>query len=136
MFADDTVLIRLRNKGLSKLENEVSNELVTVTEWMRFNRLSLNVNKTSYIIVPCSRHKNKTNNFKLNFGRNAVQKTDTVKYLGLHLQCDVKSKSQINHICKKASQAAGTISKIRHFVVRKTLNMIYSNIEHDIQGGR
>ena len=52
------------------------------------------------------------------------KKTDTVKYLGLRLQCDLKSKTQINHICKKVSQAAGIISKIRHFVERKTLNMI------------
>ena len=124
MFADDTVLF-IREKNLNKLEQIVTAELQKISDWTNFNRLSLNANKSCYMIVPSKKYKNRASNFKLILCGNVIHQTDTVKYLGLHLQDNLKSNSQINYVLKKVSQAAGIISKIRHFVNKKTLVMMY-----------
>ena len=50
LFADDTVLI-LKDRNITKLQELVNKELKIVDEWMKYNRLSLNYNKTTYFVV-------------------------------------------------------------------------------------
>ena len=115
----------LVEKNLNKLEQIVTAELQKISDRTNFNRLSLNANKSCHMIVPSKKYKNRASNFKLILCGNVIHQTDTVKYLGLHLQDNLKSNSQINYALKKVSQAAGIISKIRHFVNKKTLVMMY-----------
>ena len=49
MFADDTVLI-LKNKNTAHLQQQVNQELISIDEWMKYNRLSLNYTKTTYFV--------------------------------------------------------------------------------------
>ena len=56
LFADDTVLI-LKDRNITKLQELVNKELKIVDEWMKYNRLSLNYNKTTYFVVYPKRKK-------------------------------------------------------------------------------
>ena len=56
LFADDTVLI-LKDRNIAKLQELVNKELKIVDEWMKYNRLSLNYNKTTYFVVYPKRKK-------------------------------------------------------------------------------
>ena len=48
MFADDTNLYS--NKSLKTLESKINTHLVHVITWLACNKLSLNVDKTNYVI--------------------------------------------------------------------------------------
>ena len=50
LFADDTYLI-LSDSNLENLEKRVNEELQNVDNWLRRNKLSLNFNKTNYMIL-------------------------------------------------------------------------------------
>ena len=67
LFADDTVLM-LKDRNNTKLQELVNKELKIVDEWMKYNRFSLNCNKTAYFVVYPKRIKNNTNNFSLTVG--------------------------------------------------------------------
>ena len=49
LFADDSYL-SLANTSAKLLEAEVNNELETVNQWLRYNKVSLNKDKSSFII--------------------------------------------------------------------------------------
>ena len=124
MFADDTVLF-IKSKKLHELESIVTSELHKISEWTKFNRLSLNLNKTTYMIIYNSKNKNKEKCFKIRLCENDIKQSQKIKYLGLNLQSNLKSNDHLNYVYKKVSQAAGIISKIRHYVNKKTLLMMY-----------
>ena len=49
LFADDTNLF-LQDTSLSSLESRLNVELEKISTWFKVNKLSLNLNKTNYII--------------------------------------------------------------------------------------
>ena len=49
MFADDTNLF-FTGKSVYRIENIMNSELTAINEWFKANLLSLNLDKTSYII--------------------------------------------------------------------------------------
>jgi len=50
LFADDTVL-KIACANSANLQNGVNNEMQNVDEWMRYNKLSLNYPKTTYMLL-------------------------------------------------------------------------------------
>lgn len=50
LFADDTNLFFFSRKSLGLLESALNQELKYITEWMKVNRLGLNVSKTNFIL--------------------------------------------------------------------------------------
>ena len=48
LFADDT-RVYLSSKILTYLFTTMNNELLNLTDWLRANKLSLNISKTNYI---------------------------------------------------------------------------------------
>ena len=61
--------------------NNVQNELDKVDTWMRSNRLSINYNKTAYMILTATRFQKC--NFKISMNGVRIQQTDNIKYLGV-----------------------------------------------------
>ena len=57
LFAYDTVLI-MTNSCITTLQHDVNKELTKIDEWMRLNKLSLNYNKSKYMLIT------KKNNFR------------------------------------------------------------------------
>ena len=49
LFADDTSII-YANNNLRTLESTVNSELAKVSEWLKANKLTLNIKKSNYII--------------------------------------------------------------------------------------
>jgi len=50
LFADDAYL-SLANKDLNILQKEVNYELQNIDFWLRKNKLTLNYNKTNYMLI-------------------------------------------------------------------------------------
>ena len=81
LFADDTN-IYYSCKNLDDLESKLNQELKTVAEWMKSNRLALSILKTNFIIFHSKKLKpSKLINLKID-GLN-IKQVFTVKYLGV-----------------------------------------------------
>ena len=51
LFADDTNLFA-SEKNIIQLQDAVTNDLNSIVEWLKVNRLSLNIKKTHFIFFP------------------------------------------------------------------------------------
>ena len=82
-------------------------------QWLKANKLSLNVTKTELIIFHSSSKKiDHSLKFKLDGKR--LTPTRTVKYLCVLLNNHLLWSKQINHVSKKLIQAIGILSKLRN----------------------
>ena len=132
LFADDTSII-LANNNLKELESLVNRELGNVNEWLKVNKLSLNIKKSNFVIfrprqknipfIPRIRIFDPMTNTCAN-----LEMKDYVKYLGLMIDSNLSWKYHIEAICHKISKSVGIIAKIRHYVPRRVLLSIYNSL--------
>ena len=82
LVADDTVLF-ISGSNSTELQSIVNTELEKVNEWLRFNKLSLNYSKTSYMIV--SSKNNQLTEFNVKINDKTITRTTCVKYRGVFI---------------------------------------------------
>ena len=111
MFADDTNLF-LTGNSIPDVESQLNEELAIISEWFQSNRLSLNVNKTSYMIF--NHKKQLTARLLINNVPLEVQYDS--KFLGVILSSNLKWNKHIELVRNKTSKNVGIISKVRHLL--------------------
>ena len=129
-FADDTCLL-LANKSLKQLKKHMNLDLKRLYNWLVANKISLNKDKTEVVLF---RHPNKKINYDLKLKLNGknLKLTDSVKYLGVHIDSHLNWSQHIAILAPKLNRAAGMLAKIRHYVAKDTLRDIYFAIFHSI----
>ena len=126
LFADDTNVNFVSN-DLDYIENCVNEELKSISKWLRANRLSLNVEKTNFVIFHSSRRKlDKHVILKLDDSR--LTEAKSVKYLGILIDSNLTWKTHISELCKKLSRTVGILCKIRHYVPVNILILLYYSL--------
>ena len=131
LFADDCTLYFSHNNVYS-LANIINTHLDNVSCWLTANKLTINTNKTHYIIF--HRHKKFTypvppiilNNIVLN------EVTHT-KFLGVIIQQQLYWHKHINHIRDKIAKQCGILYLTRDCLYTKSLitiyySLVYSNL--------
>ena len=115
------------DKNLRTLETTVNNQISCVFEWLCANKLSLDVEKSNYIIFhPVQKKINHQVNISLK-SQPLKQVLDT-PYLGVVIDCHLNWKTHVAMLTKKIKRNVGAISKIRHFVSRDILKNIYYSL--------
>ena len=126
LFADDTNLF-LNNPSILNLETNLNVELEKVSQWLYANKLSLNIEKTSFVVFhsPQRRIAHKLN---LSISNKSVKSDNQVKYLGLIFDSNLNWKPYLHELSKKVSRGIGVLSKIRYYVNRNILHQLYYSI--------
>ena len=132
LFADNTGII-LANNNLKELETLANRELGNVNDWLKANKLSLNIKKSNFVIF---RPRQKNMPFKpririLDSVTNTyanLEMKDYVKYLGSMIDSNLSWKYHIESICHKINKSIGIIAKIRHYVSRRVLLSVYNSL--------
>ena len=114
LFADDTNLY-FSSKSLNHLETILNCELKSVTEWMKCNRLAVNISKTNFILFHSSKLK-PNQSLRIKIDDVYIKQVDSTKYLGITFDSNLTWRSHINELCLKLSKTVGILSKVRHFV--------------------
>ena len=68
MFADDTTLF-IQEKDLNEMELKLTNEIAKLTNWLKANELSLDINKTHTVNFSKSHNIGSTNKAKQHYYR-------------------------------------------------------------------
>ena len=106
-----------------------------LVQWLRANKISLNVDKTELIIFKskqtlltkkCNRDLPKHLNFRISGQR--INPTNKIKYLGILIDENISFKHHLQEVAIKLSRANGMLAKIRHFVTLESLLNIYHAI--------
>ena len=113
------------DKDLAKLVKNVNTELGTMKTWFATNRLSLNVNKTSYILFHSSR-KTVPDHKTIVLGQTKIKRESTAKFLGINLDENLNWKSHIKVKANQIARITAILSRLKHTLSINILKTIYS----------
>ena len=135
LFADDTALM-LTDSTLKSLNEKVNTELSKVGNWLNSNKLSLNYSKTTYLLIEPKTKANNSTFHNLNVDLNGIkiQKSLSTKYLGVILDENLDWTLHIKYLHTKLFQAVGILAKLRHYLNRKSLVVMYYVFEQTFGG--
>ena len=126
LFADDSNLF-CSHKSLQCLEAKVNVEFNNVNNWLCVNKLSLNIDKSNFVIFHPSQKKVQYP-INLIINNKILEEKKYVKYLGIIMDCNINWKQHIHELSKKVSRSIGILSKLRHYVPQSILIQIYYSI--------
>ena len=103
MYANDTILSAASTSTI-KLQLKLNQDLLNIKEWLLANKLSLNVTKSEYMYFGMNfRLSNLGKNFPIVIGNKQIKRVETTKYLGVHLDENLKWDEHINKLCAKVN---------------------------------
>ena len=70
--------------GLNNLQQQINQNLALIENWLRYNKLMLNYNKTTYLLFT-KKGKIENSNFNIFINKIEIKRTDHVKYLGVYM---------------------------------------------------
>lgn len=122
LFADDTN-IYLESNNLNHIQTVANRALASVSEWLKSNRLTLNLTKTQIMLsrplmTPTTLINIYIDGIKLN-------QINSAKFLGEIIDDQLKWKPQIDDINEKLSKLTGIIYRIRNNLSKEHLRLIY-----------
>jgi len=124
LFADDTVL-SLSNECFQQLKDNVNSEMSKIDCWMRINKLSINYNKTKYMVIS---NKRQTCKGQVKIGKHEIEQVAQITYLGVIFDNKLTWKPHMQHVCNKLSSGAWALLKPRNYVDINTLKTVYYSI--------
>ena len=128
LYADDTTLIHTPRKKQTKSEisRAINIELNIINDWFRANRLSLNTDKTKFMVF---RQPNSAClNIDLKINNVALDRVTDFNFLGLIVNEFLKWQSHINHISMKLGRVIGILRRLKQFVPKRILLMMYNSL--------
>ncbi len=84
IYTDDTV-IYCSSQSVIDIVLSLRIDLATVSEWLRANKLTLNVSKTKYMIMGSKNLVNKVNDQLVTIAGEKIDRVSVFKYLGMWL---------------------------------------------------
>ena len=122
-FADDIDLLNFNN-CVKSINKQVNYDLKNLSNWLKANKISLNVGKTELVLFTSSK-KQLDCDLKIKLNGKRLNETDSVKYLGIQIEKRLTWKKHINHVALKLNKATAMLSKSRHALDIKTLRSVY-----------
>ena len=107
----------------------INRGLKLVVEWIRANKLSLNISKTE-LVISKSRHKKITKYHNFRMSGQKTQILSQIKYLGVILRDDLHQTTHLVNLKKKLSHSIGLLSKMSHYAPKHLLRTIGYSLFH------
>jgi len=128
LFADDTT-IYLSLKNIHELYDKINYDLETVSDWFRANKLTLNINKTNYMIFTKSINTHRQSKI-IKLGPESINRVPHVKFLGIIIDEHLDWHRHIDHCKCKISSGMYALSSLKNTLGSKQLKMLYYSLIH------
>ena len=102
-FRDDTTVFA-SDSDINNVDASVNRKLVGFNNWLKANRLSLNVSKPSHIIIS-----NQNYTIDIRIRDSILTKVLTVKFLGVTLDENLTFNDHVKHVTTKMSKSVGVM---------------------------
>ena len=126
LFADDTNVF-VSGRDINHMMNTMNIELKKIWFWLNTNKLSLNINKTHYVIFKSKSKKLIIKN-DLYINNVKVNAVNYSSFLGVILDSDMSWFHHIQYIKNKISKGLGILSKARKVFKETTLQTLYNSL--------
>lgn len=126
LFADDTNLF-FESKNLNLDADIINSDLEIFNKWCHANKLTLNTEKTQYIII-----KNPQNSFKfvktITINDSTISSTDAIKFLGITIDSKLNWAKHIDNLRVKLRQSTSLIYIASTFLPTNVLILLYNSL--------
>ena len=121
LFADDSNIFYSHHDP-QLLLNTLNTELLIVADWIKSNKLSLNLDKTNYMLFS-----NAIDYLpgQIMFDNIPLKRVHYSKFLGIIIDEDLTWKPHINNVCTIVSRNIGIINKLKLCFPKTTLLTLY-----------
>ena len=102
-FADDTT-IYMTDRNLQRLTETACEELSKIDEWLKANRLSLNVDKTHYMMMTHKTYDPDPTTLNIKIRDQLINHVTTTKFLGVTIVNKLNYNSHITSLSKRLSK--------------------------------
>lgn len=108
LFADDTLLY-CAHKSKESAIKIMNKNLENISDWLKFNRLALNVKKCNAMII----NDRCETNYELKIDDKIIEANDSFKYLGVILDKKLKFHEHFEFLSKKIAKKIGLFRRLR-----------------------
>ena len=122
LFADDTNLF-CTGKNLGDFIDEINEEIGKIYSWVKANKLSLNVEKTNFMLFSLKCFPRNMDDLLIDGNR--ISEVNETKFLWVILDNKLNWSLHIMHISKKIAKGIGIILKARKVFDNETLFYLY-----------
>lgn len=129
-YADDTAVISEASSWI-EATRQMATMLKQISTWLALNKLSLNVQKTVYMSFGnyCD---SVPSNIELKINDSPIERVEQCKYLGIIIDYRLQWNKHIEYILKKTKYLTYVFHKIKIYMDKETMRMIYYAFFHSI----
>ena len=138
LFADDSNIFHTFNVGQKEIDMGIINmHLGKIQEWCNSNKVTINLKKTSYMIIKSKKRKVAVKG-TMKLSDNDISRVDEASFVGICIDSNLTWKNHIRVVNKCVRRKVGVLFKLRHCVPQHTLILLYksfiqSNIMYGIE---
>ena len=126
LYADDSTLsCKLNEIQPSSINLTISRELDKVYQWLSTNKLKVNFNKTKFIIF---NYRKNIAIESIKFANHDIERTRSIKFLGIIIDENLSFKNHIDHISSKTSKSVGLLYRLSRFLPINVLKTLYHSL--------
>ena len=129
-YADDTTLSSILSLfGLNDtpyINENINTELNKISEWLKINKLSLNVDKTKFMLFHMPQK-----NIQIpiiSIDNITIECVDSFNFLGIYLDKSMNWKSHTDYIASKISKSIGILNRLKYILPTDIKIMIYNSL--------
>ena len=126
-FADDTTLI-MGHRNVYYLKYCVEIDLINIQDWFYANKLTLNLEKSVYLLF----NSTTKSNLKIVLNGVTLQRSKTVKFLGIWIDDELSWKEHITKLCLKLNTKLGLLLRSKNFLTLSAMKTLYYAQFHSI----
>jgi len=128
-YADDTTLflsINISEYNPQLTEELINNNLILVSDWLKLNKLSLNINKTKCMAFR-TRHR-RVALPQISISNENIEYVQNFNFLGINFNENLNWNVHLDNICQKISKTVGILNKLKHSLPSSILKTIYNSL--------
>ena len=126
LFADDTNIF-LSDKNLMNLITILNIELNKLSSWFKCNKLSLNINKTNYMLFQTT-HLNVDLDYDIKIDNIPLDQKESTKFLGITIDKNLSWNQHLRNLSSKIAKGIGVLHKMKYLLPERTLLSLYNTL--------
>lgn len=126
LYADDTNLF-LESKNLNDLLPEINHDLQSLSKWCIRNKLTINLEKTSYVVLKNAQNKYQFKTDSLYLNGKVLTYSDNIKFLGIFIDKHLNWSCHIDNLTKDLRSISGFLFRVSKFLPQKILLLLYNS---------
>lgn len=134
LYADDTTLVSTVNLSATHERdfNRINLELEEVHKWLRRNKLTLNINKTKYMIFHCTTRFSRPSSPSIVLDDTPIEQVHTFHFLGLTISETLSWKPHTDALSLKIAKYCGIFNKMKNYLPSNILRTLYFSLINSI----